>query len=418
MMVLQRIGFGVTQFIFLVLLLAAPALGEEAGQAVKASALLNTLRDVPAYEPVWELGAKLVELGDDVTPRLRVALKAKDPSQVLAAGYALLKLGEQREGTEGLLRLALSKKAPHVRRVEAISVLGSEGGEIASVRLRSLLENEELEDVYRVELAKSLWKLTRGDSALETLRALTKSDSLRARREAALALVLFTSLQESRELLSGLVFLPGRDGDRAQSVLSRRARASLVESNFIVIAPLLRRLAEQPTHDLGTAQMLLDVSRGVDKQKTADHFTVRLLTELLHLIRKHYVRDSHMDKQMMAEEKLRLSGRELAGTAAKALVGSIDPYSTYLDEGDIRDFNEQIGGKYGGIGAWVGMRNGRFTILLPMYGEPAHDAGLKAMDWVEAIDGEKIKDLSLKDIIKRLKGEPRTKVTLSIWRRG
>ncbi|MHC4871248.1 MAG: S41 family peptidase [Planctomycetota bacterium] len=380
---------------------------------------LDLIRKLDNSEPVFFYTDTLLQAGKDAVPFLQEALKsAKNPNQTIAASYVLLKAGSQKEACDALKALITSTRTTENKKVEAISALGSEGGEYASALLREMLSSK-LDDFIKVELAKSLWRLTRGSTAEDKLKKLLDSKSIRARNKSALALSTFLPLNESVSLLKDLVFKPGRDGEEARNVLKYRARAAMVEGDFTKVAPILRQITEHPSLSLGTERLLLDINNWseINKAATKDLLAARLIQEIVDIINENYAVDQSGDQDARKREKERVSSLKLATNAAKALAQSIDPFSDYLDEADIKEMSEQIDGEYGGIGAWVGMRNGRFTILLPMYSEPAFNAGLRAMDWVEKIDGKEIKNNTQKEIIKMLKGKPGTKVKLSVWRR-
>jgi carboxyl-terminal processing protease len=423
------------QLLLLALILFALPVAAAEEQASNA-ALLRRAAELPAYEPLWELGDELASRQDDAAVQaLREAAASERPGQALAAGYALLRLAEHydgavpfedliSEGTVALESLVRRQDAPVTRRLEAAAVLGSEGGEYAARRIRVLMGDETLPPVLQVEVAKSLWRLTRGQSAADRLRALLDSESPAARYEAALALATFSPAEESRQLLADLVFRPGSQGRRARRLLYERARLSVIQGREDTFAPLLRRLAQYPSLDLGNAGLLLQVSQGgsLDPGRTQNQYAAELLAEIAAKVQRYYPADLSGTEAERKRELERLEPANLATDAAKTFVGMVDPFSAFLDEADLASMNEQLTGNYGGIGAWVGMHRflgeDRFTILVPMYNKPAWRAGLRAMDWVEEIDGEPIGDLTMGEIIKRLKGQPNTKVRLLVHRRG
>ncbi len=327
-------------------------------------------------EPVWAAGEKLAQLGDKDRPRLIAALEGASPEATLALGQALLRLGEQKPATEALEKLLLTAEAPLARRQDAAALLGTFGGELAAARLRQLMNRADLPELLQVEAAKAAWKLTHGGQAYDKLSQLMEhASSLRARDEAVLALGRFGRFAEVKPKLEALGEQPGRIGDEARTLLM---------------------LNEQ-----------------VDNAVSRDTFPSRLVSEVVKQIREKYAPD-----ESNPEEKKLLDSESLATEAARAVLNSIDPYSDYLDRESYREMLEQIDASYGGIGAWVGMRDGRFTILTPMYGQPAFKAGLQSLDVVEKIDGKEIRDFKLKDIINMLKGPAKTKVAVTVWRRG
>jgi C-terminal peptidase prc len=98
----------------------------------------------------------------------------------------------------------------------------------------------------------------------------------------------------------------------------------------------------------------------------------------------------------------------------------MDPHSTYLSSEDFARFMQDLDADYGGIGAYVNddPDTGLFTIIRPIYSGPAYRAGLLTDDKIVRIDDWPTLGQEVDDIIKRLKGKPKTPVKLYVWRRG
>lgn len=105
-------------------------------------------------------------------------------------------------------------------------------------------------------------------------------------------------------------------------------------------------------------------------------------------------------------------------TGLDAMLESLDPYTNYISEDEIEDYRTMTTGKYGGIGAIIGKRNDKTTILMPYEGFPAHTAGLKIGDEILSIDGVDAVSKNTNDVSKLLKGQQGTKVKVSIKRYG
>ncbi len=341
----------------------------------KLDAVLAQMPASPA-ESVWAVGRELEALGAEAVPVLKTRLEGANPGEVVAIGYALLKLGEQKDGTLALQKLARDTQAPMARRVDALDALGSEGGNYASMRLRELLRDEALAERVRLAAAKNLWKLTHGVEALEAMTALMEKARDRAvRAEATLALGRFGRFEEAEEGLTKLAALPGDRGDQARE--------------------------------------LLVLKRRFDERMSRDSFAADLIGEVVQKVRERYAPD-----ETDPDEAKQLAPKRLASEAARALVRSLDDFNDYLDEEAYSQMVQSMYSKYGGIGAWVGMRDERFTILTPMYDQPAFKAGLKSMDVVTKIDGVDIGGMELNKIIGMLKGEPGTDVIVTVLRRN
>jgi carboxyl-terminal processing protease len=111
---------------------------------------------------------------------------------------------------------------------------------------------------------------------------------------------------------------------------------------------------------------------------------------------------------------------KLMRTGIKAMLGSLDPYTTFVGEEGIEDFRFMSTGQYGGIGALIGKRDGRIVVTEPYEGYPADQAGLKAGDQIIAVDGKQVAgtEKEVIDIRDLLRGEQGTSVVLTVKRKG
>jgi carboxyl-terminal processing protease len=111
--------------------------------------------------------------------------------------------------------------------------------------------------------------------------------------------------------------------------------------------------------------------------------------------------------------------RKLMTQAISGMVASLDPHSAYLDRAAYRELREGTEGKFVGLGIEIGQSDeGYIRVNAPIEGSPAEHAGILAGDLIARIDGAEVKDLALDEAIKRMRGEPHTKVVLSIVRKG
>lgn len=110
--------------------------------------------------------------------------------------------------------------------------------------------------------------------------------------------------------------------------------------------------------------------------------------------------------------------KKLITDAIVGMVSSLDPHSQYLDKKSLKEFNEGTTGKFVGVGIEIAMEEGLVKVVSPIEGSPAFRAGLKSGDLISKIDDTPVKGLTLNEAVKRMRGEPNTKVLLMIFRKS
>jgi len=109
--------------------------------------------------------------------------------------------------------------------------------------------------------------------------------------------------------------------------------------------------------------------------------------------------------------------KKLITDAISGMVSSLDPHSQYFDKKSFKEFREGTSGRFVGVGIEITQEDGLIKVVSPIEGSPAHRAGLKTNDLITKIDDTAVKGLSLNESVKRMRGEPNTKVLLSIFRK-
>ena len=109
--------------------------------------------------------------------------------------------------------------------------------------------------------------------------------------------------------------------------------------------------------------------------------------------------------------------KKLITDAIGGMVSSLDPHSQYFDKKSFKEFREGTTGRFVGVGIEITQEDGLIKIVSPIEGSPADRAGLKTNDLITKIDDTAVKGLTLNDAVKRMRGEPNTKVTLTILRK-
>ena len=110
--------------------------------------------------------------------------------------------------------------------------------------------------------------------------------------------------------------------------------------------------------------------------------------------------------------------KKLISDAIGGMVAGLDPHSQYFDKKSFREFRESTGGKFVGIGIEMGMEDGVVKVISPIEGSPAFRVGLKSGDLITRIDDTPVKGLTVDQAVKRMRGEPSTKVVLTVFRRN
>lgn len=111
---------------------------------------------------------------------------------------------------------------------------------------------------------------------------------------------------------------------------------------------------------------------------------------------------------------------ELMRNAAEGMTSHLDPYTEYLPEEGMSDFEFMTTGKYGGIGSLIRLKGDRVAIAQPYRGTPADRAGLRIGDRFVSIDGKSAAGMTTADVSAALKGTPGTPVRIEIekWPSG
>ena len=113
------------------------------------------------------------------------------------------------------------------------------------------------------------------------------------------------------------------------------------------------------------------------------------------------------------EEK---ENKDLVIGAIKGLVRTLDPYSQYMTEKDYKDMKTETKGSFGGVGIRITIQNNELTVVTPMPDTPAYYAGILPDDKIIKIDGKSTQDITSDEAVKLMRGNPGTKVVLTIYR--
>jgi carboxyl-terminal processing protease len=110
--------------------------------------------------------------------------------------------------------------------------------------------------------------------------------------------------------------------------------------------------------------------------------------------------------------------KKLITDAIGGMVAGLDPHSQYFDKKSFKEFREGTTGKFVGVGIEIGMEDGLVKVVSPIEGSPAFRAGIKSGDLITKIDDTAVKGLTMDQAVKRMRGQPNTKVMLTVFRKA
>ncbi len=110
--------------------------------------------------------------------------------------------------------------------------------------------------------------------------------------------------------------------------------------------------------------------------------------------------------------------KELYEAAADGLLRSLDPHSSYLNSNDFEEIKVQTKGEFGGLGIEITMDHQLVKIVSAIDDTPASRSGIKSGDYISKINHKTVVGLSIEDVVKKLRGKPKTEVTVTILRKN
>ena len=143
-------------------------------------------------------------------------------------------------------------------------------------------------------------------------------------------------------------------------------------------------------------------SKGNDTAATYEN--LRLFTEVLSIVQSQYVDE--------------VPPKDIIYNAIKGTLRGLDPHSSFLDPEMYREMQVETSGSFGGLGIEITLRDDVLTVVAPIEGTPAYRAGIQPGDRILKIEGLTTKDMQLTDAVKRMRGKPGSKITISIVREG
>lgn len=155
-----------------------------------------------------------------------------------------------------------------------------------------------------------------------------------------------------------------------------------------------------------TGMMAVQTARAAEST-AQDNDTYKQLDQFMNVFQK--VRADYVDKT---------TDKDLIKGAIDGMLASLDPHSSYLDAHDFQQMKLTTDGNYGGLGLTVQAEDGVVKIVTPTADTPAWRAGLKSGDYITHINGKLIYGSTLDEAVDQMRGDPGTRITLTIVRPG
>jgi carboxyl-terminal processing protease len=131
---------------------------------------------------------------------------------------------------------------------------------------------------------------------------------------------------------------------------------------------------------------------------------LKTFTEVLSMVKKYYVEE--------------VSTKDLVYGAIKGMLNSLDPHSSFMPPEAFKEMQVETKGEFGGLGIQIGVKDGVLTVVSPIEDTPAWKAGIKAGDKIVKISGTPTKGMSLEDAVAKMRGAPKTPITITVDREG
>ncbi len=360
---------------------------------------------------LWDHSLALQELGAGAAGEVARRLDSAPPASKVAAAKAIL-AGDAADTHRGAAITALKE----VIRAGTSRELGVRAADLLTAyglrtEVRPLMRDvDQIHDPFvKIHLLRALRVQGRFPQAERKLREYLTSDDFAVQCEAALVLASpeIGNVAVAKPILSKLKNEPTDRGRQARAYLEMDDMLSQLEkyAGLEDRDDLLKARDREIAHLKGEiAKIQAQMRAGSGGAAAADVPGGELLKELVERVRTMYV----------DEDKAKVE--ELIDAAAAGLVDSLDPFSSYMNEKAVNEFNRSIQQRYGGIGAVVQMdrKTGFLSIQRPIYGNPAHKAGLRSLDQVTEVEGTSTKGKTVQELVQILKGPEGTPVKVKV----
>ncbi|PCI40563.1 MAG: peptidase S41 [Elusimicrobia bacterium] len=129
---------------------------------------------------------------------------------------------------------------------------------------------------------------------------------------------------------------------------------------------------------------------------------LKVLVDVLDYIKENYVEE--------------IDSTDLVRGAARGMVGTLDPFSQFMEPKVHKEIKTETEGQFGGLGIRIGMREQWLTVITPIPGTPAYKAGVLPQDRIIKIEEDSTKGITLTEAVTKLRGKPGTKIKITVAR--
>jgi len=124
----------------------------------------------------------------------------------------------------------------------------------------------------------------------------------------------------------------------------------------------------------------------------------------------HKLQEKFVDKEKFDIQKM------IYGAISGMVKSLGDPYTVFFPPEETKRFEEDVKGRFEGVGMEIGIRKGQLQVIAPLEGTPAQRAGLRAGDKILKIDEKSTVDMTIEEAVNLIRGPKGTEVTLTIFR--
>ncbi|MBP3731160.1 MAG: S41 family peptidase [Mailhella sp.] len=132
----------------------------------------------------------------------------------------------------------------------------------------------------------------------------------------------------------------------------------------------------------------------------ADYEALRRFSQILDLVEQYYVKD--------------VPQSELVEGAVKGMLQNLDPHSSYMTKKEFQTMQEETSGEFFGVGVEITMENNQVLVVSPIEDTPGYRAGLRAGDVIVTVDGQYTMEMTLTEVVSKMRGKRGTMVELKV----